>query len=254
MIWGLVLPWVAQLAVAQTKEPVHGGKPISESIGRLKDDVVKEASQIDPKTAKKKQAHPVRWDFEALEGRFKITRLAIREGKVTLICEAKVEGIAKTSDFRYSVFDKDKKRLAARSTVRLFSGDTPLEDPGARPGTITVKAGEEFRIALDGVSDVEGGRHVVVGSDEIPREPGPPPETPPGFERPELILDGSEYGRLYPTFADIDGDGKVDLLVGTWHARLLVYRNTGTNVRPVYAKPRWLDETVPSAKIWGIQG
>jgi hypothetical protein len=180
--------------------------------------------------------------------------LAIREGKVTLICEAKVEGTAKTSDFRYSVFDKDKKRLAARPTVRLFNGDTPLEDPGARPGTIKVKAGQEFRVALDGVSDVEGGHYVVVGSDEIPRELGPPPEPPPGFERPELILDGSEYGQLYPTFADIDGDGKVDLLVGTWHARLLVYRNTGTNARPVYAKPRWLDETVPSAKIWGIQG
>jgi hypothetical protein len=85
---------------------------------------------------------------------------------------------------------------------------------------------------------------------------GPPPDAKPpkGFERPELILEGSAYGRLYPAFADIDGDGKIDMVVGTWDARLLVYRNTGTNVRPVYTKPAWLDETIPSAKVHGIQG
>jgi hypothetical protein len=227
LIFGLLLSWPVQRAAAQN---------------------------VDPKPAKKIRAHPDRWDFEALEGRFKVVRLAVREGKATLVCAAKVEGIVKDSDFRFSVFDKDKKRLAARRTVRLLKGDAPLEETGAWAGIIKVKAGEEFYVALDGVSDVEYAHYVVVGSDENPREPGPPPEAPPGFERPELILDGSEYGRLYPTFADIDGDGKADLLVGTWHARLLVYRNTGTNAQPVYAKPRWLDETVPSAKIWGIQG
>ena len=87
-----------------------------------------------------------------------------------------------------------------------------------------------------------------------------PPATASGrgrlteFEPSEVILDGSEYGRLYPTFADIDGDGKIDLLVGTWTSRLLVFRNKGTNARPVYAKPTWLDETVPSANICGVQG
>jgi hypothetical protein len=80
------------------------------------------------------------------------------------------------------------------------------------------------------------------------------PDKPTGFDPPEVILDGSEYGRLYPTFADIDGDGKIDMLVGNWLGRLLVFRNQGTNARPVYAKPTWLDETVPSAKIWGVQG
>jgi hypothetical protein len=79
-------------------------------------------------------------------------------------------------------------------------------------------------------------------------------ERPIEFEPPEVILDGSEYGRLYPAFADIDGDGKIDMLVGNWLGRLLVLGNKGTNARPVYAKPTWLDETLPSADISGVQG
>ena len=80
----------------------------------------------------------------------------------------------------------------------------------------------------------------------------PHADAPIGFEAPELILDGSEFGFLKPAFADIDGDGKTDLLVGVHSGdvgRLLVYGNRGTNARPVYAKPTWFDETVSSARI-----
>jgi hypothetical protein len=96
---------------------------------------------------------------------------------------------------------------------------------------------------------------IAIGGTVRPTPPASPqPDKPTGFDPPELILDGSEYGRLYPAFADIDGDGKIDLLVGTWDGRLLVYRNSGMNARPVYAKPRWLDETIPSANLSGFKG
>jgi hypothetical protein len=93
----------------------------------------------------------------------------------------------------------------------------------------------------------------LVGIGEVFRPTAP--ESPRGAERltgvqpPEVILDGSEHGsRLIPHFADFDGDGKTDLLVGVGD-RLLVYRNRGTNARPEYAEPAWFDETEPSARI-----
>ena len=74
-------------------------------------------------------------------------------------------------------------------------------------------------------------------------------DRPTEFDPPEMILDGSEHGtRLFPHFADFDGDGTIDQLVGVGD-RLLVYRNRGTNARPEYAKPTWFDEAEPSARI-----
>jgi hypothetical protein len=126
-------------------------------------------------------------------------------------------------------------------TFKLRWGESPI-DYLPKPGDPQAAAWSRF-VALE---------HVL--TQLLPEGPPPTASPPIGFEPPTLILDGSAYGRLYPAFADIDGDGKVDLLVGNWLSRLLVFRNIGTNARPVYAKPTWLDETVPSAKIHGIQG
>ena len=69
------------------------------------------------------------------------------------------------------------------------------------------------------------------------------------FGPPEVLLDGSGDGtRLYPHYADFDGDGRIDQVVGV-NDRLLVYRNQGTNANPEYARPTWLDEVEPSARI-----
>jgi hypothetical protein len=85
---------------------------------------------------------------------------------------------------------------------------------------------------------------------------------PMRLEFEKRILDGSEIGLLFPTFADVDGDGKIDLLVGLYgdtqpaligkdyvEGRLLVYLNRGTNAAPVYAKPCRFDDLVPSGRI-----
>jgi hypothetical protein len=82
-----------------------------------------------------------------------------------------------------------------------------------------------------------------------PADPARGADRPTRFDPPEVLLDGSEHGdRLFPHFADFDGDGTTDLLVGVGD-RLLVHRNRGTNARPNYAKPTWFDEAEPSARI-----
>ncbi len=91
-----------------------------------------------------------------------------------------------------------------------------------------------------------------------PREPAAPMR----LEFEKRILDGSEIGVLFPTFADFDGDGTIDLLVGvkgdkgqapmrepSSEGRLLVYLNRGTNAAPVYVKPYRFDDVVPSGRI-----
>jgi hypothetical protein len=88
--------------------------------------------------------------------------------------------------------------------------------------------------------------------------------TPKRLEFEKRILDGSKIGVLFPTFADFDGDGTIDLLVGvngdkkqtlmreSWiQGHLLVYLNRGTNAAPVYAKPYRFDDVVPSGRIPG---
>jgi hypothetical protein len=69
------------------------------------------------------------------------------------------------------------------------------------------------------------------------------------FNLPEVVLDGSEHAdQLFPQFADFDGDGVTDLILGVGD-RLLVYRNHGTNAHPMYDKPTWFDETEPTARL-----
>ncbi|VTR91920.1 unnamed protein product [Gemmata massiliana] len=90
---------------------------------------------------------------------------------------------------------------------------------------------------------------VAVGAPRQSRADPRPAERLTEFGPPKVILDGSEFAaRLKPCYADYDGDGKIDLLVGAWD-RLLVYRNRGTTTEPEYAKPTWFDDAVPSGRI-----
>jgi hypothetical protein len=65
------------------------------------------------------------------------------------------------------------------------------------------------------------------------------------------------YDNANPWFADFDGDGKPDLLVGqgafsTAHSeggRLRIYKNLGEKGRPRFGDPLWFDDLVPTGRI-----
>lgn len=77
------------------------------------------------------------------------------------------------------------------------------------------------------------------------------------FRAPEKILADAkpidvEIGHAAPCYADIDGDGAKDLLVGQFgEGKLRVYKNHGTTAQPKFADFKFLqaggkDASVPS--------
>lgn len=73
-----------------------------------------------------------------------------------------------------------------------------------------------------------------------------PPARPAPLGPPQLLFDGSHHRDcLYPCYADFDGDGTIDQLVGVGD-RLLVFRNHGTTARPAYAPPTFFDAVIPA--------
>jgi hypothetical protein len=73
-----------------------------------------------------------------------------------------------------------------------------------------------------------------------------------GF-RPSDVL----YDNANPWFADFDGDGKPDLLLGQGEfssafpegGRLRIYKNLGKKGRPRFGEPFWFDDLVPTGRI-----
>jgi hypothetical protein len=65
------------------------------------------------------------------------------------------------------------------------------------------------------------------------------------------------YDNAYPWFADFDGDGKPDLLVGQGAfssapaegGRLSIYKNLGEKGRPRFGERLWFDDLVPTGRI-----
>ncbi len=51
-----------------------------------------------------------------------------------------------------------------------------------------------------------------------------------------VIDHGPAWGHAGPWVVDVDGDGVKDLVVGDFSGFFTVYRNTGTDAKPVYAE------------------
>jgi hypothetical protein len=65
----------------------------------------------------------------------------------------------------------------------------------------------------------------------------------------ELIDTGKYTGHSGPAIADLDADGKPDLLVGNFAGHFQVYMNVGTRGEPVYADHGLLMADGKTAKV-----
>ena len=79
------------------------------------------------------------------------------------------------------------------------------------------------------------------------------------FEKPVRLTAGGEPisvelpGYAAPCWADVDGDGKKDLLVGQFsYGKIKFYRNTGNAKTPQLEKGEWLKAGGEMAKIPGV--
>ena len=71
-------------------------------------------------------------------------------------------------------------------------------------------------------------------------------EAPRRLEVQGEVID-TDVGHAGPFVGDFDGDGKRDLLVGQFGSGILwIYRNTGSDAEPVFAKRRRFEGTVPT--------
>jgi hypothetical protein len=65
----------------------------------------------------------------------------------------------------------------------------------------------------------------------------------------QFIDAGKHIGHAGPLAADLDADGKLDLLVGNFRGHFQLYMNTGTRTEPVYVDKGLLEAGGETAKI-----
>ncbi|MDH4121101.1 MAG: VCBS repeat-containing protein [Deltaproteobacteria bacterium] len=109
--------------------------------------------------------------------------------------------------------------LSAKQTLRPKAGA-----PVVKTESEEVTPGEALPPSED-----KDKKELFFAETQAAAAPPPTGPLPPEFERVEKKFGGLEWGsRIVVALADLDGDGDLDLVVGTAKGELLFYRNEGT--------------------------
>lgn len=65
----------------------------------------------------------------------------------------------------------------------------------------------------------------------------------------EVIDTGEHVAHSGPAFADLNGDGVIDLLVGNFRGYIEYFENKGTNEQPEYAEGKMLEAEGETIKV-----
>jgi len=135
-------------------------------------------------------------------------------------------------------------RALARASVLMFGGfaalspmDRMLFAHGSHPIVVdSVMSGAPI---ADGVDTTWYRTPFPLRVGGVPLDIAEP--TPGGYRFHPDGQQAEAFGHAAPFYADIDGDGKKELIVGSFAGRFRVYHNTGTNTAPVFPKTfTWL--------------
>jgi len=118
-------------------------------------------------------------------------------------------------------------RFALRSTRFLHGIDVGSE---SAPVFVDLDADGDLDMLIgskiDPTSNTSGRLHIYTNEGSATR---------PAF-RHSAMLDVGEFYNVFPTLGDLDGDGDLDLLIGTWNHDIKGFRNIGTRTAPRFAR------------------